>query len=268
MTPNSRSYLNRWAQPDSIIPDPSNPLDFDRYSYVRNNPINYVDPTGHFSEEKIKKYLGFKEDDLWEKVLELFEKGGKYAGRWGWLEVLRKAEIGDQITIEWADGIFPEEHSTPGTLTFDEDAGGNLILTGDGFYTGHEIAGLFGENYTLSHHVDSSAGFCSPYECGYETEFNTSAEHDPYYHYNVKWEEATNPVVVVDVAKMAGATVFVGSLTVAGVGIVMESCLTLVGCVAGVAAIGPVTGMGAIATYYLYQGTVEVFKHEFLEITP
>ncbi len=41
------SYLNQWAQPDSIIPDPSNPQDWDRYSYVRNSPINYNDPNGH-----------------------------------------------------------------------------------------------------------------------------------------------------------------------------------------------------------------------------
>ncbi len=40
-------YLNHWLQPDSIIPDPYNPLDYDRYSYVNNNPINFIDPTGH-----------------------------------------------------------------------------------------------------------------------------------------------------------------------------------------------------------------------------
>jgi RHS repeat-associated protein len=40
-------YLNRWAQPDSIVPDLYNPLDHDRYSYVRNNPLKYIDPTGH-----------------------------------------------------------------------------------------------------------------------------------------------------------------------------------------------------------------------------
>jgi RHS repeat-associated protein len=40
-------YLNRWLQPDSIIPDPYNSLDWDRYSYSRNNPIRYSDPTGH-----------------------------------------------------------------------------------------------------------------------------------------------------------------------------------------------------------------------------
>jgi hypothetical protein len=36
--------------PDSIIPDPYNPLDWDRYSYTRNNPQAYIDSTGHFPE--------------------------------------------------------------------------------------------------------------------------------------------------------------------------------------------------------------------------
>jgi RHS repeat-associated protein len=40
-------YLNRWLQPDTIIPDPYDPLSFDRYAYVRNNPVNRVDPSGH-----------------------------------------------------------------------------------------------------------------------------------------------------------------------------------------------------------------------------
>jgi len=40
-------YLGRFTQPDTIIPNPSNPQDFNRYSYCNNNPINYVDPSGH-----------------------------------------------------------------------------------------------------------------------------------------------------------------------------------------------------------------------------
>ncbi|MCA9936928.1 MAG: hypothetical protein KC415_23495, partial [Anaerolineales bacterium] len=37
----------RMASPDSIVPDPSNPQSYNCYSYVRNNPVNLVDPTGH-----------------------------------------------------------------------------------------------------------------------------------------------------------------------------------------------------------------------------
>ena len=40
-------YLNHFSQPDSIVPDPYNSQDYDRYSYARNNPIRYNDPSGH-----------------------------------------------------------------------------------------------------------------------------------------------------------------------------------------------------------------------------
>jgi len=35
------------VQPDIIIPDPGSTIDFDRYGFVRNNPLKYVDPDGH-----------------------------------------------------------------------------------------------------------------------------------------------------------------------------------------------------------------------------
>ncbi len=40
--------LGRFTSPDTLIPDPYNSLDWDRYSYTRNNPVIYADPTGHF----------------------------------------------------------------------------------------------------------------------------------------------------------------------------------------------------------------------------
>ena len=48
---NARYYdpeLGKFVSPDSIVPDPSNPQDFNRYAYVRNGPTKYTDPTGEF----------------------------------------------------------------------------------------------------------------------------------------------------------------------------------------------------------------------------
>ena len=40
-------YITQFSQPDTIIPDPSNSSDWNRYAYARYNPIKYNDPSGH-----------------------------------------------------------------------------------------------------------------------------------------------------------------------------------------------------------------------------
>ena len=44
--------LGRFCQPDTIIPQPYNPQSLNRYSYCENNPLNYTDPSGHWSWKK------------------------------------------------------------------------------------------------------------------------------------------------------------------------------------------------------------------------
>lgn len=47
---NARWYdpaLGRFAQADSIVPQPGSPLAWDRYAYTKNRPINFIDPNGH-----------------------------------------------------------------------------------------------------------------------------------------------------------------------------------------------------------------------------
>jgi hypothetical protein len=52
------------------VPDPQNPQSFNRYSYVYNNALNYTDPTGHFTDEQIEDWTGYKIEDLNEDTLE------------------------------------------------------------------------------------------------------------------------------------------------------------------------------------------------------
>ncbi|MEW6085134.1 MAG: RHS repeat-associated core domain-containing protein [Chloroflexota bacterium] len=40
-------YINRFLSADSIVPNPFNPQDYNRFAYVRNNPVRYIDPSGH-----------------------------------------------------------------------------------------------------------------------------------------------------------------------------------------------------------------------------
>jgi RHS repeat-associated protein len=49
-------YNNRFIQPDSIVPNPSNPQSLNRFSYVYNNPVRFNDPTGHMCTDP---------EDLW-----------------------------------------------------------------------------------------------------------------------------------------------------------------------------------------------------------
>ncbi len=39
--------LGRWAQADTIVPNPGDPQSLNRYSYASNNPVRYVDSNGH-----------------------------------------------------------------------------------------------------------------------------------------------------------------------------------------------------------------------------
>jgi RHS repeat-associated protein len=49
--------LGRFLQADTIVPEPGNPMALDRYGYGGNNPIRFIDPTGHFDEAAIWRYL-------------------------------------------------------------------------------------------------------------------------------------------------------------------------------------------------------------------
>ena len=49
--------LGRFISADSLVPNPHNPQDLNRYSYVRNNPLRYTDPTGRCPELEYVRHL-------------------------------------------------------------------------------------------------------------------------------------------------------------------------------------------------------------------
>ena len=61
---NARYYdpaIGRFLSADTIVPDPTNPQQFNRFSYVANNPVRFIDPTGHFLQPP--------PDEVWDVII-------------------------------------------------------------------------------------------------------------------------------------------------------------------------------------------------------
>lgn len=57
-------YLNQFLSPDPIIPDYFNPQSLNKYSYVLNNPVNLIDPSGLVPPLPVRWPPGTTIDDL------------------------------------------------------------------------------------------------------------------------------------------------------------------------------------------------------------
>jgi RHS repeat-associated protein len=79
--------LGRFISPDVVVPTFENPQSFNRYSYVKNNPFKYTDPSG--LDEVIVGGLGQTEEDLWEVVEKLWIECFRFgSGRWSASEMV------------------------------------------------------------------------------------------------------------------------------------------------------------------------------------
>ncbi len=50
------AYINRFLQPDTLIPSPANPQSWNRYAYTLNNAVNFSDPSGHKVCDEVDAY--------------------------------------------------------------------------------------------------------------------------------------------------------------------------------------------------------------------
>ncbi|MGM0715516.1 MAG: RHS repeat-associated core domain-containing protein, partial [Bacillota bacterium] len=108
--------MGRFISEDTVKGQVDNPLSLNRYTYVSNNPLKYVDPSGHinvgvgegnsgtyyyFDNEGVRRIHGTKEID-WQYYREWFEKDQA-----GMQDALRgtnkiKNSIAAQVTWDWA----------------------------------------------------------------------------------------------------------------------------------------------------------------------
>lgn len=86
--------LARFMQPDSMLPNPYNPQLLNRYSYVTNNPLVYIDPTGHYNVETGEIEVG---DDK-EGIISAIED--EYGIRLTWHEIAELSEFQDRFGTE------------------------------------------------------------------------------------------------------------------------------------------------------------------------
>ena len=130
----SRAYdpaIGRFVSPDSIVPAPGNPQSLNRYSYVRNNPLGFVDPTGQtreqegwdsdWAEEYASKHGGQWPNwqDWMERQHSLVNPGSGPDGGWtnqDWEASARRKAYLDEVlnpTIQPSNPVGPRPRRTP-----------------------------------------------------------------------------------------------------------------------------------------------------------
>jgi len=97
---NARYYdpaLGTFLSPDTLVPDAGRVIDYNRFLYVRGNPLKYTDPSGHYTNNEIMQHYGCED---WACVEALYQRGSgsNVEGLWGWLYMLQMAEDGYGIT--------------------------------------------------------------------------------------------------------------------------------------------------------------------------
>ena len=88
--------LGRFISADPLVPEPGNPQTLNRYAYVYNNPLGYIDPTGHFSEEELLRYGVFNGP----RQMAAYQADEFHGADWYW--ALRAAEEGDWLETWWS----------------------------------------------------------------------------------------------------------------------------------------------------------------------
>lgn len=87
--------IGRVISPDTIVPNPANPQSLNRYSYCLNNPLKYIDPSGHG-----ETWLGT--GTIGDTTVNIYGTSGGFwidygNNQWAWANTIE--EIGDSLLL-------------------------------------------------------------------------------------------------------------------------------------------------------------------------
>jgi RHS repeat-associated protein len=118
--------VGRFLQADSIVPEPGNPQGLNRYSYTINNPMRYIDPTGHaYDAGGVNSYT---QEEVLRVLAELYDIAA--AGDWQ-LQDLRNVQQGIEYMRARISRTTGDPQNAQATLR--AMLGGSRIVSGTPF---------------------------------------------------------------------------------------------------------------------------------------
>ncbi len=166
--------IGRWLSPDSIVPDPDSPQQFNRFSYVNNNPLRSKDSTGFCADTdtacialvaKIKSLYGIDLVDrteiwTWATADSIFTGLAEIAQKFTSIAGLNDATSQMKDLFQGATFYRDKEVklngesvlalTSAGSVSF-SDLWAGLPEIGRRFYMAHEMGHLWDSRDTLFH---------------------------------------------------------------------------------------------------------------------
>lgn len=187
------SDLGRFIQPDALRGNLGNPLSLNRFSYVQNNPLKFVDLTGNqeteLTEEEKKQQL---EDEKFTALMQsilskyLYNNPELLKKLAGWKFIIRDKKISDPgiahadtqtKTIVLGKSLFTRRSSSEraGSLTHEI-----VHAATEELFSKEEMLNLHSEIDSVAIN-DLSQGICVTWECGFQAEIVVNRGYGQYY---------------------------------------------------------------------------------------